>query len=114
MMSYFEHAFSQSTKFRELLKKVAEMDSRKDIPQTTYVIEECAELSAECMNLIKAITKNQRGKIDVELINAEACDVLSTIFVMLYKRGMTDNEVRDYIISKYERALDRYNLNGEL
>lgn len=95
--------------FRLLLRKVAEIDSKKDIPQSTYVVEECAECIDELTKLIKCITKNTRKKCDKLKVIEEACDVLCTIAVMLYQAGLTEREIKECMKRKYRRTINEYN-----
>lgn len=91
----------------EAIKAVSEMDIQSGVPQSVYVIEECSEL-------IKELTKKQRGKGSEKDILAEACDVLVTTFVLLTQYGTSRNYVKDQILYKCRRALDRYHKTGEV
>lgn len=62
------------------IKAVSEMDISSGVSQSVYVIEECSEL-------IKELMKKQRGKGSEKDILAEACDVLTTTFVLLTQYG---------------------------
>lgn len=75
--------------------------------QSVYVIEECSEL-------IKELMKQQRGKGSEKDILAEASDVLTTVFVLLTQYGVTEDFVKEQILYKCNRALERYNRNGEV
>lgn len=75
--------------------------------QSVYVIEECSEL-------IKELTKKQRGKGNDENIIAEACDVLNTIFVLLAQYKVSKTFIKDAMLYKCNRAIDRYHQNGEV
>ncbi len=86
---------------------MSNVNARGDIGQDTYVIEECSEL-------IKALTKKRRGKgHDTEIID-EACDVLVTVSTLLYGFGVSEQEVKDKILFKCNRAINRFNENGEV
>ena len=89
------------------IKAVSDMNSRPDVPQDVYVIEECSEL-------IKELMKKHRGKGSEKDILAEACDVLTTTFVMLTQYGVSRDYVKEQILYKCNRALDRYHKNGEV
>ncbi len=89
---------------RDLKAVVAKMSDQNILsgkPQGLYVVEECSEL-------IKEIVKDQRGKGVKEDQIAEACDVLASTFVYLHQLGVTEDEVRQRILYKYDRALTRY------
>lgn len=89
------------------IKAVSQMNTNGGIPQGLHVLEECSEL-------IKEFTKKARGKGSDKDIIAEACDVLASTFVMLEQYGVTKEFVRERILYKYNRALERYRKNGEL
>lgn len=72
------------------IKAVSEMDISSGVSQSVYVIEECSEL-------IKELMKKQRGKGSEKDILAEACDVLTTTFVLLTQYGVS----RDYVKIKF-------------
>lgn len=90
--------------FRELVAKVAEMDSVDGYLKSNFVIEECAELIVEMARTYR------ENKTTNEKIFGEACDVLATTFVVLYSLGYNEDEVRECIKFKYKRALE---LNAE-
>lgn len=90
----------------DLIKRVSEMDSKNGILQSNFVIEECAELIAEMANTYRP------GKADYDRIIDEACDVLTTVFVLLYSLGVKPDYVRSRIEYKCERALEKENKNG--
>ena len=92
---------------RSLIKGVSDMDDDSKVSQSIYVIEECSEL-------IKELTKRQRGKSDESKIFDEACDVLTTVFVLLHRMGVSEDRVKDQIMYKCDRALSRYAQNGEI
>ncbi len=91
----------------EAIKAVSEMDASSGVSQSVYVIEECSEL-------IKELMKQQRGKGSEKDILAEACDVLTTILVLLTQHGASKTFVKDQILYKCNRALERYRRNGEV
>lgn len=72
---------------KNAISAVAKLDSTSGVPQSVYVVEECSELIKECSELIKMLMKKHRKKgNDAEIID-EACDVLTTILVMLHQYG---------------------------
>lgn len=83
------------------------MDAQSGVSRSVYVVEECSEL-------IKELMKEQRGKSTEKDILAEACDVLATTFVFLHQHRVTKEYVKEHILYKYNRALERYRKNGEL
>lgn len=89
------------------VKAISEMDVQSGVSQSVYVIEECSEL-------IKELTKKQRGKGSEKDILAEACDVLTTTFVLLFHYGVTKDYVKNQILYKCNRAFKRYHKNGEV
>ena len=58
--------------------------------------------------------KKQRGKGSEKDILAEACDVLTTTFVLLTQYGVSRDYVKNQILYKCNRALERYHKNGEV
>lgn len=93
---------------KEAIQAVSEMDSKSGVSQSIYVIEECSEL-------IKELTKKERRKvIDASSIIDEACDVLTTIFVLLHQYDVSEIDVKNQILFKCNRALERFQLNGEV
>ena len=86
---------------------MAKLDSTSGVPQSVYVVEECSEL-------VKELMKKERKKGNDFAIIDEACDVLTTIFVMLRQYGVTEWTVRQNILAKCNRALERYEKSGEL
>ena len=95
------------TDLREAIKAVAVLDASSGVPQYVYVIEECSEL-------IKELMKQQRRKDCEKDILAEACDVLTTVFIMLEQHGVTEDFVREMILYKCNRALSRFKKSGEV
>lgn len=92
---------------REAVRAISKLDSQSTVGQSTYVIEECSEL-------IKELMRERRGKGSDEAIISEACDVLNTIFILLVHYGVSEDLVREKILSKCNRALERYDKNGEV
>ena len=92
---------------RIAITAVSAMDSKSGVGQDTYVIEECSEL-------IKELTKKRRGNGNDSAIVDEACDVLTTVLVLLYDLGVSEQLVLENIIFKCTRAVHRYNENGEV
>ncbi len=91
----------------EAIKAVSEIDVQSGVPQSVYVIEECSEL-------IKELMKKQRGKGSEKDILAEACDVLTTTFIMLTQHGVSKDYVKAQILYKCNRAFERYHKTGEV
>ena len=89
------------------VKAISEMNIQSGVSQSVYVIEECSEL-------IKELMKKQRGKGSDKDILAEACDVLTTVFVLLTQYGVSKDYVKNQILYKYIRALEGYRKNGEV
>lgn len=92
---------------RTAIHAMTAVDSRSGVGQDTYVIEECSEL-------IKELTKRRRGKGNDSDIIDEACDVLTTVLVLLHSMDVKEQTVCDKIVSKCRRAIDRYYENGEV
>lgn len=79
----------------------------EEVPECVYVIEECSEL-------IKELMKAQRHKSDSEQIFDEACDVLTTVLVLLRSMNRRNDDICRRIIYKCDRAIDRWYKKGEL
>lgn len=79
---------------------------KSDIPQSVFVIEECSEL-------IKELAKSRRGKDNEEDVIAEACDVLTTVLVLLRIMRTPDDVILNNIIYKCNRAITRFNETGK-
>lgn len=92
---------------KKVIHAVSEMDAASGVPQDVYVIEECSEL-------IKELMKKRRGKGSVKDILEEACDVLTTVFVLLNQYEVPEDVVKAQILYKCNRALERYRRNGEV
>ena len=99
----------------ELISEVSKMDTTSGVSQNIYIIEECSELIKELSDMIKILTKNERHKDDIEKnIFEEACDVLTTIFVMFHRKGIEPCLVKDQIERNCKNALQRYSQNKEV
>ncbi len=83
---------------KEAIKKIAEIDSQADISQSIYVIEECSEL-------IKELTKSERGEVNKDAIIEEACDVLLTVLVLLTRYEVPYESIKDHIVYKAARTI---------
>jgi len=103
----FEARENGTDDLEKAIQAVAEMDTQPGVAQSVYVVEECSEL-------IKELMKQQRGKGYKEDILAEACDVLTTVFVLLTQCGVSRDFVKSQILYKCNRALDRYRKTGEV
>lgn len=91
----------------ELLDAVLEIDKASGVHPDVYVVEECAEL-------IKELTKAQRGKGSTESVVDEACDVLTTVAILLREYGVGKDETERRIRFKATRALERFRRSGEI
>ncbi len=92
---------------KEAIHSVSQIHAETGAKQDVYVIEECSEL-------IKELMKKQRGKgVDANII-AEACDVLGTTCILLYEYGVSPEFVKEQILYKCNRALERYKQSGEV
>lgn len=92
---------------KDAIVAVEKMNRQNGVPESVYVIEECCEL-------IKELTKDRRGKGDPSAIVDEACDVLTTVFTLLYQYGIDWDTIADKITYKCNRALERFAENNEL
>lgn len=92
---------------RITITAMSAVDSKSGIGQDTYVIEECSEL-------IKELTKKRRGKGNDSAVVDEACDVLTTILVLLHDLGVSNELIVVNIIFKCTRAVNRFNGSGEI
>ena len=104
----YHNIFSDSrTKAGIALACLSELQmSQSDISQATFVIEECSEL-------IKELTKNDRGKSSEIDVIAEACDVLTSVLVLLRLMNVSDELIYDKIIFKCNRAVKRFEETGK-
>lgn len=75
--------------------------------QYIYTLEECSEL-------IKEITKDIRGKGDIEHMKEECIDVILTTYMLLLDKcpDITIDNITDTMIWKCRRALQRLKENG--
>lgn len=89
------------------IKAVSKINVQSGVSPSVYVIEECSEL-------IKELMKKQRGKSSEKEILAEACDVLTTMFVMLDQYRISWDYVKAQILYKCNRALERHSKTGEI
>lgn len=80
--------------------------SQSDISQATFVTEECSEL-------IKELTKAQRGNGCEKDIIAEACDVLTSVGVLLRLMNVSEEHIYDQIVYKCNRAVQRFEETGK-
>lgn len=103
----FQKKENDNSALDKAIKAVSEMDASSGVSQSVYVVEECSEL-------IKELMKRQREKGSEKDILAEACDVLTTIFVLLKQHNVSRNFVVEQILYKCNRALTRYHQNGEV
>lgn len=102
-----EHLFGPDDSLKKTIAAVAKLDSTSGVPQSVYVAEECSEL-------VKELMKKERRKGNNFAIIDEACDVLTTVFIMLYQYGVTEWTIQQNILAKCKRALERYEKFGEL
>ena len=104
---------SEEKSIRELIGKVAALDfSTSEKPKSIYVIEESAELIQEISRFITRLTKGERQLIPHAELVDEACDVLTTIFILLRAYDVSEEYVRNRIAYKCERTINRYK-NGK-
>ena len=92
---------------KKAIAAVAKLDSTSGVPQSVYVVEECSEL-------VKELMKKERKKGNNFAIIDEACDVLTTVFIILHQYGVTEWTIQQNILAKCNRALERYEKFGEL
>lgn len=95
------------TSVNDAIKAVSQLHRDTGMSQGVYVIEECAEL-------MKELTKKERKKGSDRHIIEEACDVLTTVAVLLDDLGVSEEEIRQSILFKCNRALDRYQNKKEI
>lgn len=107
IVAYEHDKLLSDPKLEKAIKAVSVMDASSGVSQSVYVIEECSEL-------IKELTKQQRGKGSEKDILAEACDVLTTIFVLLSYYDVSKIYIKDQILYKCNRALVRHSKTGEI
>ena len=68
--------------------------------QSTVCMEECAEL-------IQAISKTKRGKIDRNNMEEEIADVLICIEMLKLMYSLSDSNIDEWILKKQQRELER-------
>lgn len=68
--------------------------------QSTVCMEECAEL-------IQAISKAKRGKIDRNNMEEEIADVLICIEMLKLMYSLSDSNIDKWILKKQQRELER-------
>lgn len=82
-----------------LILEKAKGDQRNRLDPTVYVIEECSEL-------VKEFMKSKRGRDNRDKIVEEACDVLTTIFVLLTEMEISSEYIESVMRYKLQRAID--------
>lgn len=87
-----------------LIKKIAKIDAN----DPTNIIEE------ECTELLKEICKTRRGKGSRENLAGEAIDVVASALALLINLGYTNKMIEDGMRFKLERAIERFEKNGEI
>lgn len=96
----------EEVKVRDLVSEVNSITKEHcQTPQEVFTMEECSEL-------IKELAKNLRGKGDREKVVDEACDVLTSVFILLTNMEVHESEVRIKIILKCKRTIKRFNEHG--
>lgn len=80
---------------------------KEKVDQWTFVIEEIGEL-------LQARGKYLRGKGPLEDIVEEACDVLNSVYFLLYLIGVSDSEIEARRKAKMDRMIERYLKKGEI
>lgn len=76
-------------------------------PQKVYVIEEASEF-------IKETTKFDRRKGSAEQMREECIDLVTTAFNYLLQDGVNLYTIFEQMADKTQRAVDRFNENGEV
>lgn len=87
-----------------LIKRVAKID--EDDP--TNIVEE------ECTELLKEICKTRRNKGSRDALAEEAIDVIITAATLLVNLGYSEEMIEEGMRFKLERAIDRFEENGEI
>lgn len=89
---------------------------KKDKPsdEWLYVTEEISELIIEIANFQKALCKAERGKVSKDAIFEEAVDVLTALLVFFIRDDFPIGNILNMVEYKIRRAVERYQLNGEL
>lgn len=86
---------------------VAEVNTKSNVPQCNYIMEECAEY-------IKAVMKVGRGKDTPEHAFEEAMDIVAAVMVWMDESGVPFDTLMDHVINKCQRAIDRYDDHAEV
>lgn len=90
-----------------LNEAVIKILKKEKVDQWTFVIEEIGEL-------LQARGKYLRGKGSLEHVVEEACDVLNSIYFLLYLIGVSDSEIDGRRKEKIDRMIERYLKNCEI
>lgn len=93
-----------------IAKKVGrfyKINKDNDIRQENLIMEECSELIQQCV-------KDIRNKGSFENLFEEFGDVICTMMPLLFEKGVSIMDIYKHIERKYDRALERYEKNGEL
>lgn len=72
------------------------------------------QLLPSSYNQRRTVMLNYEVLANIYAIIDEACDVLTTVFIMLYQYGVTEWTIQQNILAKCKRALERYEKFGEL
>ena len=91
----------------ESVRKVAAVDEASGIPQSNFTMEESAEF-------IQAVMKIARGKDTKEHMMEEAMDIVSTVLVLMVREDIPFINLVEHIKMKCDRAVARYERNGEV
>lgn len=83
------------------------MHPDKFCPQEEYIVEEISEF-------MKEHVKKNRGKSSKERLNEERADMIVAALNYLMWNGMTLYDIFSYGVEKTQRAIDRFNKNGEV
>lgn len=79
----------------------------KFCPQEECIVEECSEF-------MKEYVKKNRGKSSKERLNEECADMIVAALNYLMWNGMALRDIFSYGTEKTQRAIDRFNKNGEV
>lgn len=91
---------------QQYIDSLANVNLKSEVSQGTYVVEECSEL-------IKELMKQNRGKGNSNNVVSEACDVITTILILLHQMGIDESFVKEQISYKCQRAISRYEASKE-
>ena len=83
----------------EHINELAELNGLEVVKN--LVIEECSEL-------IKEITKANRGKGDINNIEEEIADVLLVIYQLMHLLDISDADIKRIVEEKTERTMEIY------